>query len=154
MKTAIWRILSLLLWLSFGVMITIGLLMGYELIPRSSGSPGLETLGWTYRNWGDSHAFLINVFFTLATLNLLMVWTWLIRCAAKGDFLRLIAGLLIGAVIIAILLALTPSYCSGRRWHFIDTSPAPFEFFWDAKLAFLSSLCRVQTRNPRHSRWM
>ena len=96
-------------------MIAIGLLMGYELIPRSSGNSGLEALGWTYRNWGDSRAFLINVFFTLATLNLLMVWAWLIRCAAKGNFLRLIEGLLVAALIIAILLALTPSYCSGRR---------------------------------------
>ena len=115
MKTAIWRLLRLLLWLSFGVMIGIGLLMGYELIPRSSGNPRLEVLGWTYRNWGDSHAFLINVFFTLATLNLLMVWAWLIRCAAKGDFPRLIAGLFAGAVIITILLTLTPAYCLRRR---------------------------------------
>ena len=48
----------------------------------------------------------------LATVNLVIVWAWLIRCAAKNDFLRLGAGLLAGAVIVGTLLFLTPSYCS------------------------------------------
>jgi hypothetical protein len=90
----------------------IGLLMAYGLIPGSRGGRGLEVSGWDYHNWGNPQAFVTNLFFTLATANLLAVWGWLIRCAARGDFFRLIAGLLVGAVIIGALLFLTPSNCS------------------------------------------
>ena len=89
----------------------IGLLMAYGLIPGSHGGRGLE-IGWDYHDWDDSQALAINLFFTLATANLLVVWAWLIRCAAKGDFLRLAAGLLTGAAIIGAMLFLTPSQCS------------------------------------------
>ncbi len=112
MKITIGRILRLVLCLGFSVMIGIGLLMAYELVPGSRGSQRLEVLGWDYYDWSDPHAVIPNVFFTLATVNLVIVWAWLIRCAAKGDFLRLGAGLLVGAVIIGTLLFVTPSYCS------------------------------------------
>ncbi|MGA7393621.1 MAG: hypothetical protein WBW78_13285 [Terrimicrobiaceae bacterium] len=90
----------------------IGLLMAYGLIPGSHGGRGLEITGWDYHDWDDSQTLTINLFFTLATANLLVVWAWLIRCAAKGDFLRLAAGLLTGAAIIGAMLFLTPSQCS------------------------------------------
>ena len=112
MKITIRRGLTLLLCLSFFVMIGIGLLMAYGLVPGSRGPQGLEVLGWDYYDWGDPRTLAPNVFFMLATVNLVIVWAWLIRCAAKGDFLRLGAGLLVGAVIIGTLLFLTPSYCS------------------------------------------
>ena len=86
--------------------------MAYGLVPGSRGPQGLEVLGWDYYDWGDPRTLAPNVFFMLATVNLVIVWAWLIRCAAKGDFLRLGAGLLVGAVIIGTLLFLTPSYCS------------------------------------------
>jgi hypothetical protein len=101
--------LYLLFCLSICFMTGIGLLMAHGLI---AGSRGLEVSGWNYGNWHEPQAFLINLFFTLATANLLVVWAWLIRCAAKGDFLRLVAGFLAGAAIIGALLLLTPSYCS------------------------------------------
>ena len=112
MKITIRRVLTLLLCLSFFVMIGIGLLMAYGLVPGSRGQQGLEVLGWDYYDWGDPRTLAPDVFFLLATVNLVIVWAWLIRCAAKGDFLRLGAGLLVGAVIIGTLLFLTPSYCS------------------------------------------
>jgi hypothetical protein len=112
MKNTIGRILKLLFCLSFFVMIGIGLLMAYGLIPGSRGQQRLQVLGWDYSDWGDPSTMVPNVFFLLATVNLVIVWVWLIRCAAKGDFLRLGAGLLVGAVIVSILLFLTPSYCS------------------------------------------
>jgi hypothetical protein len=112
MKNTISRVLKLLFFLSFLVMSGIGLLMAYGLVPGSRGQQRLQVLGWDYSDWGDPGTMLPNVFFLLATVNLVIVWAWLIRCAAKGDFLRLGAGLLVGAVIISILLFLTPSYCS------------------------------------------
>jgi hypothetical protein len=112
MKFAIRKIVNLLLSLSFGMMIVIGLLMAYELLPTSHSNRAFEA---PTRDWADPGAFLINTFFTLATLNLLVIWAWLIRCAAHNDFLRLTAGLLVGALIISTLLVLTPSYCSRAR---------------------------------------
>jgi hypothetical protein len=112
MKWSLRRIANLLLSLSFGTMIATGLLMGYGMIPGVRSSRGVEVLGWEYQDGRDLRGFLANVFFTLATLNLFLVWVWLIRCGARGGFLRLGAGLFVGAVIIATLLFLTPSYCS------------------------------------------
>jgi hypothetical protein len=112
MKMTIRGTLGLLLSLSFGMMIVIGLLMAYGMIPATRSHRGLEVLGWEYQNGSELTGFLSNAFFSLATVNLLLVWAWLIRCAARGDFLRLGAGLLVGTLIIAALLLLTPSYCS------------------------------------------
>ena len=112
LRITIRRFLYLLFCLSVCSMTGIGLLMAYGLIPGSHGGRGLEITGWDYHDWDDSQALAINLFFTLATANLLVVWAWLIRCAAKGDFLRLAAGLLAGAAIIGAMLFLTPSECS------------------------------------------
>jgi hypothetical protein len=112
MKMTIRRFVSLVLCLSFAIMIAIGVLMAYGVIPAADVSHRLEVLGWEYQNGSETRGFLINVFFTLATVNLLSIWLWLIRCAAQGDFLRLGAGLLLGTAIVAALLFLTPSYCS------------------------------------------
>ncbi|HEY5779830.1 MAG TPA: hypothetical protein VIT00_13890 [Terrimicrobiaceae bacterium] len=114
------KILRALLCISFGVMILIGLLMAYGLVPKIRGSQGLEVSGWDDYDAGDPWAFLARVFFGLATINLLLVWGWLIHCAARHDFLRLFAGILVGAAIIGALLFLTPSHCSHA--HHAETS--------------------------------
>lgn len=57
-------------------------------------------------------SILGQVFFSLSAVNLVLIWGWLIHCAAKLDFLRFFAGLLAGSAIVAALLFLTPSYCA------------------------------------------
>jgi len=59
-----------------------------------------------------SDGSLGKIFFSLAAINLVLVWGWLIHCAARLDFLRLAAGLLAGTAIIGGLLFLTPAHCS------------------------------------------
>ena len=112
MRFMIRRVLKFLLGLSFLVMVGIGFLMAYGLVPAGRAQQGLELAGWHDFDWSDLRKSIPHVFFVLATVNLVVVWAWLIRCAASGDFLRLAGGLLVGAAIIGTLIFLTPSYCS------------------------------------------
>jgi hypothetical protein len=100
------RILNLLLYLSFCVMVGTGLLMAYRLIPGSRGGQGLEVLGWDRHQWGALHTWVCYVFITLVATDLAINWAWLTKCTAKGHAWRLGAGLLAGAVIIGAFLLL------------------------------------------------
>jgi hypothetical protein len=106
MRIIFHRILNLLLYLSFCVMVGTGLLMAYRLIPGSRGGQGLEVLGWNRHEWGALHTWVSYVFITLVAAHLAINWAWLTKCAAKGHAWRLGAGLLAGAVIIGTFLLL------------------------------------------------
>jgi hypothetical protein len=97
MKLKIRRILNLLLYLSFCVMIGTGLMMAYRLVPGSRGGRGLEVLGWNRHQWGDFHTWVAFLFVALILIHLALNWAWLVKCAAKGLPWRLAAGLLVGA---------------------------------------------------------
>jgi hypothetical protein len=101
-----------LLGLSFGVMIVIGVLMAYGLVPAIRGGQASEILAWETFVHPQQEGVLGKVFFSLSAVNLVLIWGWLIHCAARLDFLRLFAGALAGAAIVAALLFLTPSYCA------------------------------------------
>ena len=58
MRITFRRILNLLLYLSFCVMVGTGLLMAYRLIPGSRGGQGLEVLGWNRHEWGALHTWV------------------------------------------------------------------------------------------------
>ncbi|HEU4679701.1 MAG TPA: hypothetical protein VFS35_09285 [Terrimicrobiaceae bacterium] len=105
----VWRSL---LCLSFGVMIALGLLMAYGLVPGIRGGRMAEVIEWRDFARSASDGSLGKIFFSLAAINLVLVWGWLIHCAARLDFLRLAAGLLTATAIIVGLLFLTPAYCS------------------------------------------
>ncbi|HEY5954169.1 MAG TPA: hypothetical protein VIT18_07380 [Terrimicrobiaceae bacterium] len=105
----IWRAL---LCLSFGAMIALGLLMAYGLVPGIRGGRMAEVIEWSDFARSASDGSLGKIFFSLAAINLVLVWGWLIHCAARLDFLRLAAGLLAGTAIIGGLLFLTPAHCS------------------------------------------
>ena len=102
------RCARLLVSLSFCLMIGLGLLMAHGIAPGGPVQERLDLPGWI----DDPGNSVANVFFALAALNLLIVWAWLIRCAAKGDFLRLAEGILVGSAVVGTLLFLTPTYCS------------------------------------------
>jgi hypothetical protein len=101
-----------LLCLSFGVMIAIGAMMAYGLIPAIQGGQASEMIAWETFIHPRQEGVLGKVFFSLSAVNLVLIWGWLIHCAARLDFLRLFAGILAGAAIVAALLFLTPSYCA------------------------------------------
>ena len=106
MRITFRRILNLLLYLSFCVMVGTGLLMAYRLIPGSRGGQGLEVLGWNRHEWGALHTWVSYVFITLVAAHLAINWAWLTKVAAKGHAWHLGAGLLAGAVIIGTFLLL------------------------------------------------
>ena len=106
MRITFRRILNLLLYLSFCVMVGTGLLMAYRLIPGSRGGQGLEVLGWNRHEWGALHTWVSYVFITLVAAHLAINWAWLTKCAAKGHAWRLGVGVLAGAVIICTFLLL------------------------------------------------
>jgi hypothetical protein len=98
--------------LSFGVMIAIGALMAYGLVPAIRGGQASEMIAWETFVHPRQEGVLAKVFFSLSAVNLVLLWGWLIHCAARLDFLRLFAGALVGVAIVAALLFLTPSYCA------------------------------------------
>lgn len=104
MKATLGRILNLLLYLSFCIMIGTGLLMGCRLIPGARGGQGLEVLGWNRHEWGALHTWVSYAFIALVAAHLAIHWSWLTKVAAKGHAWRLGAGLLAGAVIIGAFL--------------------------------------------------
>lgn len=93
-------------------MIALGLLMAYGLVPGIRGGRMAEVIEWRDFARSASDGSLGKIFFSLAAINLVLVWGWLIHCAARLDFLRLAAGLLTATAIIVGLLFLTPAYCS------------------------------------------
>ena len=97
---------------SFGVMIAIGVLMAYGLVPAIRGGQASEMIAWETFLHPRQEGVLGKVFFSLSAVNLVLIWGWLIHCAARLDFVRLFGGILAGAAIVAALLFLTPSYCS------------------------------------------
>ena len=79
MRITFRRILNLLLYLSFCVMVGTGLLMAYRLIPGSRGGQGLEVLGWNRHEWGALHTWVSYVFITLVAAHLAINWAWLTK---------------------------------------------------------------------------
>ena len=112
MKRILGTIFRGLFCLSFGVMIAIGALMAYGLVPAIQGGQASQMIAWETFVHPRQEGVLAKVFFSLSAVNLVLIWGWLIHCAARLDFLRLFAGTLAGAAIVAALLFLTPSYCA------------------------------------------
>ena len=112
MKRVLLTIFRGFLCLSFGVMIAIGVLMAYGLVPAIRGGQASEMIAWETFVHPRQEGVLGNVFFIVSAVNLVLIWGWLIHCAARLDFLRLFAGALAGVAIVAALLFLTPSYCA------------------------------------------
>lgn len=110
-KIVLRLIARVFLWVSFGAMIGIGLLMAYGMVPGIWGGRASEIMGWDFAPSGQG-GFLGKVFFGLSAINLLLIWGWLIHCAARLDVLRLLAGILAGTAIVGALLFLTPPYCA------------------------------------------
>jgi hypothetical protein len=119
-KRILLTIFRAFLCFSFGVMIAIGVLMAYGLVPAIRGGRASEMIAWETFVHPRQEGVLAKVFFSLSAVNLVLIWGWLIHCAARLDFLRLFAGALAGAAIVAALLFLTPSYCA--RLPAADTS--------------------------------
>ena len=112
MKRVLLTIFRGFLCLSFGVMIAIGVLMAYGLVPAIRGGQASEVIAWETFVHPRQEGVLAKVFFSLSAFNLVLIWGWLIHCAARLDFLRLFAGAVAGATIVAALLFVTPSYCA------------------------------------------
>ena len=112
MKRVLLTIFRGFLCLSFGVMIAIGVLMAYGLVPAIRGGQASEMIAWETFVHPRQEGVLAKVFFSLSAFNLVLIWGWLIHCAARLDFLRLFAGAVAGATIVAALLFVTPSYCA------------------------------------------
>lgn len=93
-------------------MVAIGALMAYGLVPAIRGGQASELMAWETFVHPRQEGVLGKLFFSLSAINLVLIWAWLIHCAARLDVLRLFAGVLAGAAIIAALLFLTPSYCA------------------------------------------
>ena len=111
-KRILGTIFRALFCLSFGVMIAIGALMAFGLVPAIRGGQASEMIAWETFVHPRQEGVLAKVFFSLSAINLVLIWGWLIHCAARLDFLRLFTGALVGAAIVAALLFLTPSYCA------------------------------------------
>jgi len=122
LKLAIRRGLDLLLYLTLCVMIGTGLLLVYKLPPRSQA---LEVIGWTRHEWGNFHMWISFLFVGLILVHLILNWSWLVKCAAKGHSWRIAAGLSTGGAIIAAFLLLpTPSHSSTRDQSTRSPRPA------------------------------
>ena len=89
-------------------MIVIGVLMAYGLAPGIRGGQASEMIAWETFVYPQQEGVLGKAFFSLSAVNLVLIWGWLIHCAARFDFLRLFAGALTGAAIVAALLFLPP----------------------------------------------
>jgi hypothetical protein len=113
-KRIIGTIFRGLLCLSFGLMIAIGALMAYGLVPGIRGGQASEMIAWETFVHPPQEGVLAKAFFSLSAVNLMLIWGWLIHCAARLDFLRLVGGVLMGAAIVGALLFLTPSYCARK----------------------------------------
>ena len=92
LKTILGTIFRRLLCLSFGVMIAIGALMAYGLVPAIRGGQASELIAWETFVHPRQEGVLGKLFFSLSAVNLVLIWGWLIHCAARLDFLRLFAG--------------------------------------------------------------
>ena len=100
-QTQINRILNLLLWLSFCLLVATGCLLAFRLPPGSQGGGGLTAWTWSRHDWGDLHRWNSYLFLALIMLHLVLHWRWL-WCVAGGRFKALLlAGLIGGALMVA-----------------------------------------------------
>ncbi len=106
MKSWIKRVLNLLLWFSFSLMVGTGLLIAFHLPPGSRGGRGLRVLDWGRHDWGDLHLWVSYVFVGLVVIHLILSWKWLIKVAAKKKAWMILGGLAAGVAIPVVLLLL------------------------------------------------
>lgn len=99
MKLFARRVLNLLLYLSFCVVVGTGLLLEFRVCGH-----GLRALGWSRHQWGDIHTWVSYLFIALVMTHLLINWQWLIKVAASGYLWRIVLGLIAGLGFIAAFL--------------------------------------------------
>lgn len=97
------RVTDLLLWLCACVMAGTGLLIAFRLPPGSRGGRGLTALGWSRHDWGDVHRWFSYGFLALTVAHIILHWKWLWTTACRKIKWPVVAGLLGGLAIIAIL---------------------------------------------------
>lgn len=114
MKTALNRILNLLLWLSFSALAGTGFLLAFRLPPGSRGGAGLGALGLDRHAWGDWHTGISYGFLALILIHLAVHWRWLWQAAARKRSWPLALGVGAG-VLVFLLLALQPVSPSGEH---------------------------------------
>ena len=100
-QTQINRVLNLLLWLSFCLMVATGCLLAFRLPPGSQGGGGLTAWTWSRHDWGDLHRWNSYLFLALIMLHLALHWRWLWSVAGGRFKAFLLAGLIGGALTVA-----------------------------------------------------
>ena len=102
MKNGILRVLNLALYLAFCAMAGTGFLLAYRLPPGSRGGRGLTALGLDRHQWGDIHLWLSFAVIAGTIVHLLLNRVWLQKIAAARQHWRLLSGLALGAVFVAV----------------------------------------------------
>lgn len=113
------RILNLLLFFCLCGLISTGLLL-YLKLPRGRESHFLEVMGMGRHDWVDTHFWLSVGMIFLVAIHLALHWQWLWKVASKQSHRRLIGGLSIGFLLIALPLCWptmsTQSKEAGSYW--------------------------------------
>jgi hypothetical protein len=95
------RIVDFLLWIAICLMLATGFIIRYRLPPGSrGGGHGQSIWGWSRHDWGDAHAWLGYAVCALVVLHLALHWKWLMCTAWPRAYWPVIAGLVLGALLV------------------------------------------------------
>lgn len=120
-KNHVMRVINLILYLGSCVLLGSGLMLYYRL-PSGSGNR-LEVLGLSRHEWGDVHYWVALAMVVAAVAHLVLNWRWLQKIASASHLWRLVAGLVLGAMIVASFFLLpveenfSPGGGSGAELH-------------------------------------
>jgi hypothetical protein len=121
-RTSINAWIDILAFVAFLFLLTIGLLLEYQLPPGSGGHQGYGTgrgaldrnvqlvWGWTRHEWGQIHYWIALTLMTVLAIHLLLHWKWIV-CTVRGkpstaSGHRLFLGVL--GLAFAVLLSAVP----------------------------------------------
>jgi uncharacterized protein DUF4405 len=98
------RLLNLALYLGFCLLAGTGLLLALRL-PHGAGIAQRRMfLGCPLHFWAEVHLWTSYAIMLLLLAHLVIHWRWLTTVAGSGKSWRLIAGLLLGAAVVAFFL--------------------------------------------------
>ena len=101
-------VVDILAFASFVFLTTTGLVLEFQLPPRSGHS--LAVLGLTRHEWGSIHLILAAAFFGILAIHLVLHWRWIAATvtghSAGNSGLRF--GLGIGGLIVLLTIAIIP----------------------------------------------
>ncbi|SMF15072.1 protein of unknown function [Alteromonadaceae bacterium Bs31] len=112
-KVKINFITDIIAFICFVFLLSTGVIMKYQLPPRSGG--WLNIWGLNRHDWGDIHFYLAMVFLSVIAFHLIMHWKWIVSLVAgktasyslgEENRRRVLIG--VAALLALLALALAP----------------------------------------------